>query len=903
MKRILLIFLLIVPFLGKASHIVGGEFELKHMVGNLYRLNLILYFDVANGAAGAKDLSVNARIYRSRDNVPMRDIFMPLISETTVEYTSIVCAIGQLRTNKLIYTTELILSDADFSDSMGYYVVWERCCRNYTITNILSNPPEVGQYAGQTFYLEIPPVTKNGEPFINSTPRLFPPLSDYGCVGKPYYVDFAGTDDDGDSLVYSLVTPLNTKTGDALPLPNPPGLPRPRPYPNVTWAPGYSLGNIMHGAPDLAISSDGVLTVTPTEAGLFVFAVKCIEYRDGVKIGETRRDFQMLTVSCPSATAPVVKGRKLGEPDFTYVNTMAVSFEADLSDDDRCIEIQITDPDVFADGSEFVRIKQVIGLDKKTSQNEVKLPGIVSATLTPGNSSRTFRICFDDCPLERGVPYQIGIIVRDDACALPLLDTLRVTVTIAPPDNTPAYFEAPNPDVTEALNEGTYREWPVKALDADGDPISVSMLTDGFNLSTVGMDFDFIQVAPSLVEDTLIWDAQCDKYDFSNKQNFHITLIVNDDDQCGYNPADTANFYLTLIPPPDESPEIDTDITVSTTERLVDGGQYRITETVNFQVVGRDADAYPISLEATGIGFDLPAFEADFPPATGVSNISSTFSWPLKCELFDLAERDSFAVRFIVIDKNNWCKIYQADTVDVGLKILPPINTPPEITAQNLFPQPGDLVNSTTRYLGNPVEFLLTGTDTDEVPLVDNISIELIGATGTVAPTGYTFTPVSGQRQIETKLIWTPDCSIFKNNIFENEYEFKFRVVDDHCASASADTVTLNINIKDYASTDENFNPVNTITPNGDDINDFFALDGYELRDNGTDPDEEIGLPLDNCLNQFEYISIYNRWGKLVFTSDNRFFRWYAPNMGAGVYYYLLKFTNKEYKSTVLVRY
>ena len=79
--------------------------------------------------------------------------------------------------------------------------------------------------AGQTFYLEFPPVVKDGQPFINSSPRLFPPLNDYACPRKPYYVDFAGVDDDGDSLVYSLVTPLSTHSIIAIP----PLLPAPYP--------------------------------------------------------------------------------------------------------------------------------------------------------------------------------------------------------------------------------------------------------------------------------------------------------------------------------------------------------------------------------------------------------------------------------------------------------------------------------------------------------------------------------------------------------------------------------------------------------------------------------------------------------------------------------------------------
>jgi hypothetical protein len=94
---------------------------------------------------------------------------------------------------------------------------------------------------------------------------------------RPYYVDFAGIDDDGDSLVYSLTTPLNTTTSDALP-PVSAG-----PYPSVIWRPGYGLTNIINGQPDLHISKEGLLTAIPRTQGLFVFAVKIDEYRAGTK--------------------------------------------------------------------------------------------------------------------------------------------------------------------------------------------------------------------------------------------------------------------------------------------------------------------------------------------------------------------------------------------------------------------------------------------------------------------------------------------------------------------------------------------------------------------------------------------------------------------------------------------
>src|SRR5688572_8161608 len=230
MKRGLLVIFCILALPVMASHIVGGEFEIIHLQGNVYQVNLILYFDKLNGSPGARDNSIVAAIYRKRDNAFMQNVSFGAPTETNVDYTQPECSKGEIVTSRLLYTTNVVLSETRYNDPEGYYIAWERCCRNYAITNIFSENPDVSaRAAGQTFYLAFPPVVKDGVPFINSSPRLFPPLNDYACPRKPYYVDFAGIDDDGDSLVYSLVTPLSTHTTDAFP----PLFPRP--YPETIW--------------------------------------------------------------------------------------------------------------------------------------------------------------------------------------------------------------------------------------------------------------------------------------------------------------------------------------------------------------------------------------------------------------------------------------------------------------------------------------------------------------------------------------------------------------------------------------------------------------------------------------------------------------------------------------------
>ncbi|MBK7650112.1 MAG: hypothetical protein IPJ20_04230 [Flammeovirgaceae bacterium] len=161
MKRLLLTLLLLISFPLVASHIVGGEFELIHVSGSTYRLNLIIYFDQINGAPGAKDQNVSVSIYRKSDKALMGTVLMSLSDESNVPYTQPECSRGEIITSKLFYTTTLILSPNVYTDPKGYFVVWERCCRNYTITNIYSQIPQGSNIAaGQTFYLEFPPWLK-----------------------------------------------------------------------------------------------------------------------------------------------------------------------------------------------------------------------------------------------------------------------------------------------------------------------------------------------------------------------------------------------------------------------------------------------------------------------------------------------------------------------------------------------------------------------------------------------------------------------------------------------------------------------------------------------------------------------------------------------------------------------
>ena len=184
MKKTLFIVLLIFSFVAaKASHIVGGEMALVHQPSASsffrYKIEMILYYDVKFGDTGG-DRTALVRIFRKKDNTRVLDITLnaqgPFSSPlpggyaigTAVKYFQPECSDQSIETNRVFYeSTEFELSPALFSDPEGYYMVYERCCRNYTITNIFSQNPNNGSskydnIAGQIFYLEFPSVIKDG---------------------------------------------------------------------------------------------------------------------------------------------------------------------------------------------------------------------------------------------------------------------------------------------------------------------------------------------------------------------------------------------------------------------------------------------------------------------------------------------------------------------------------------------------------------------------------------------------------------------------------------------------------------------------------------------------------------------------------------------------------------------
>lgn len=521
-----------------ATHIVGGEMELQYRRGNTYLLTLNLYFDAINGSPGALDQQLTASIFDKANNRRMQNVVLPLIGNSFVQYTNPACTTPTLSTRKLVYSKEITLDDS-YSSTAGYYAAVERCCRNNGISNIL-NPGA----AAQTFYLEFPAVVRDRQRFIDSTPRIFPPLGDYACRGELFYYDFSGQDPDGDSLVYDMVTPLNGYASSFAPLPL---QALAAPYRLIDWLPGRSTTNQIPGNPTLGIDArTGRLTVRPSQLGLFVFGVRCSEYRNKVKIGETRRDFQLYVLNCPQNTKPSLQvfnqtGGRAYRPGLDTLHLVPGG--------NRCLTMRFTDPDNASRLTLSTVPVNFTGLAPTfttVTTGTVRMPG------APDTLSAT--LCFPECQDTQGKVFLLDVIVADNGCSLPKKDTVRVAFTAVPPANTPPVLtssfppEAPtSAPIIVRVNLGDTYTATLAGTDADRNPLTLTAVGQGFDLSAAGMRFAAVN-GTGRADGTFSWQATCEAAQVL--ENLTVAFQLQETVRCTPTPR-TRLVQFVVAPPLD----------------------------------------------------------------------------------------------------------------------------------------------------------------------------------------------------------------------------------------------------------------------------------------------------------------------------------------------------------------
>lgn len=293
-----LILLAFLPYYGFSSHIFGGYLSMVQVDKSLgkFRIGGSIYLDMnitdPNELINLQRISLNVKIFRKRDGALMNSILLPFNSFSDLIYDNPVCAINRnLSSRELRYSKEIVLNMTDYTDANGYYMAWTRCCRSPDLSNI-QNPVN----AGLTLYLEFPVLQENGKNVDYSSPEFHAPNGDYICINKDFSFNLSAKGvNSGDNYKYKIVTPYGSTNTQV----NSSDVVRAGPYPMIRWNSGYSESAAISGNPSLTIDeATGILKVKASTIGLFAFTVQCEQFRNGVRIGLVRHDFQLPVFDC-----------------------------------------------------------------------------------------------------------------------------------------------------------------------------------------------------------------------------------------------------------------------------------------------------------------------------------------------------------------------------------------------------------------------------------------------------------------------------------------------------------------------------------------------------------------------------------------------------------------------------
>lgn len=364
------------PFASQASHIVGGEMTYTCLGRNQYEISLTIFRDCENGNPAAYfDNPAPVGIFNARTGALIRTEYLFLPNDDTLNLTqSNPCQV--ITQDVCIHTTTYRRTVILPFSADGYHLVYQRCCRNRVISNIVSPAS-----TGATYETVIGPTALST---CNSSPRFreWPPF--YICQGTSIDYDHSATDLNGDSIVYGLYAPFQGGT-DLDPAPDPPNSP---PFFPVVWRTPYNTNNMLGGSDPFRIDPQtGRLSGTPTTLGIFVVGICAKEYRNGILIGITRRDFQYEVVACAPLRADFVAtvppcNNSLSIVHTNRTNTLSADFLWDFGDGsplEQGVNIRHTYPDT---GTYTVRL--------------YASPGLPCADTT----ERTIRVTLDGADIE-----------------------------------------------------------------------------------------------------------------------------------------------------------------------------------------------------------------------------------------------------------------------------------------------------------------------------------------------------------------------------------------------------------------------------------------------------------------------------------------------------------------------
>jgi len=826
MKKLSLTLFGLISFLSSfGTHIVGGGFSMQSEGNYQYKFSLTLYFDLINGNAGALDEKVTFTFFSKVSNSMVnQQVAIRVEDFKLIPYSLSSCQNQNIQTRIVTYELVTTLSPNFYIEPEGYYVSWERCCRNAAITNIIDPGSQ-----GQAFLMFFPPVTKNGQIFENDSPEFGPVPNKIFSLGQLSQLNFSATDFDGDSLVYSLTNPLKGNSSVTKPILD---SVFPLPYPPVTWSTGFSSLVQIPGNPDLTIDPQtGILSVKPIVTGLFVFGLKVEEYRNGVKIGEVRREFQQMVIDIPVNTPPKmalynpVNYKKIHDGDTIYI------------DNPNPVPVCIPAKAVDAQVGQIIkaRISQV-------NFDLLAVSGDTVATVANPVDSMNFLLCIPGCMSSSAEnPFYIKVRVFDNGCSGELADSISFFLVMSGP-----FIPRPQIVIDNPLAE---------IIAFSEDNIQLKIKTNFKSTTDTGM----IHLA---ISDKRMKKLQSPpvgtKFSAGRDAEFYSTADYEWQPDCVpvYNQPLTLFFKVnTTYCGQLVSVKNSIKITVNNTSDQISVLQRVLIDGVpleNVKISTKPGEILKTRIRLPGntdgrkLSFNVPPVFQSFLQMNLIESnseyIEKELIWKPDCSLptSDYADQE-----FILFSKNGVCANANSKTIPIlfDLEMNPliaPIVLVNGLVSENvtLSAKTGSQATARIRLMTKDLNRKI------ELKVPQNyasfLQIENLGST---------------PEYMEQELIWKPDCSISNSVYLQGAMLYS---KTGYCSSNRLDSVPVNLSMKGSDLKVELYD--NFITVNGDGKNESFTISSF-VKDFG-------------CNEEFKSFEVFDRWGKKVFHSNAPNFSW-----------------------------
>ena len=327
-KIVLFLILITLGSQAIASHIYGGEMTYEYLgpgtgTNKKYRITLKLFRDnLGGGAALPTEVWIGVFDYQTKQHYPTNQThyIVPRTSGPSgVTVNVSPCVTGNVTADYSVaeYSFEVELPDRP----QGYIAAYETCCRVNDLANVFhpGTPGGTGG-TGSTYTTRISGTGQLPPGATNSSPEFVTNL-DLVCHNRPFSWNFGATDPDGDSLVYAFTTgydkttatsaanlppanPLNATFGD---------------YPLLQFINGFTQAQPL-GSLATINSQTGLISGIAPQEGKYVVAVKVLEYRSGVLIGEHMKDFILRVQDCEVAAAAL-------KPEYMSCDGFSFTFD------------------------------------------------------------------------------------------------------------------------------------------------------------------------------------------------------------------------------------------------------------------------------------------------------------------------------------------------------------------------------------------------------------------------------------------------------------------------------------------------------------------------------------------------------------------------------------------------